>query len=419
LDDTRKAVYNEEDEESKLVKIINSDYQGIPEERQDYFYIFKKYELHELIDFTFGRREGYMSKLILYIFYMLMISYITRFSSNSMTYSTFAFRNGYDKGKEVDNYELKTYYSYTIEVLYVVILLFISCIISEINQKYLVKIGYIIMIALSIPVLTCFIFFFLNVNLLKYTTINLIPLANFKNISSSLGFCLTSFSIQVYLPRYVEEFTPQKKLFRYILISGITAFLLISLFSILAVFTFSNIINCDIEDFPSALQLNILNNFQYFHKIAQISSFFQILNIVFIVYLIVSMKGIFFFGLYEKLKSTGKKIDRFKLVFLTMITCIIPVLICFFLEIFYIFNYFLPFFSCCICFYIPFSLLSKYNKKVKLYETHIGALNKSVFNKKIVNLIFGFIVFPFYVIFMIVNYSNIENKNCVSEFVFE
>ena len=208
-------------------------------EKDDNFYIFKRYEISKLANRVF-------SKPLYFFVVFIMVFYLYISITSGAVISGVSIKRVLEKTfqKEFPDYTYKL-----IVMLYYILALIIS--LNNINK--LKKLTIIIMTC-RIVVILCMIGSMIYL-LSKYGAAKPkdIPLFNVKNITIIIGNALFYFMTHHSIPGMVENFTPQKKLMKFIVIGYILGFLFMVGFGILALVTFSQYQNCDQSKYPISI----------------------------------------------------------------------------------------------------------------------------------------------------------------------
>ena len=109
-----------------------------------------------------------------------------------------------------------------------------------------------------------------------------VPKFDLSNITVMIGNSLFVFMSHHSIPGMVENFTPQKRLVKLLIIGYIFSLLFIVLYSYIGVFAFSNPeYSCDkSHDFPIAIQSTFSSNFLGLPVIGYIINYYPILNVI-------------------------------------------------------------------------------------------------------------------------------------------
>lgn len=396
-----------EDEYYEDVDIIEGNYNILPEEKQDYFFIYKKIDLYDMIDFICNKKEAFICKFLLLVYFSLIIGITSSFCTNSLI--NILNKNIYGRYSEG--------YGRLSQVFIILMYLFTSSIISLLKTKTLHKISKMFNYIQFFILIIIFSIMSSNYNLINNTTytysINKFKIKNFNTI---IGTSLYALLITPFLPSYIEKYTPQKSLFKVLLSSVLSALLIIIIFSILSLYNFSNILTCDINEYPCAIQSNFSINFTYYYFIGEIVTYSQLLNIINTAIVISYIKNINFINnvifrptVYQNLLI---KIKNFAISLFVLVPAIT---IGIFINDIVTINYIVVFVGCIVQIYIPYSLLAKYRGKINSCEVRSGKLNISLFNKKFLNLIVLIVIFPSLIITIFISCFYVQNKVCVTE----
>ena len=236
-------------------------------EKNDSFYIFKRFEISKLSKAL--PKPGYFFVVITIICYL----YIGVTS------------NGIIAGNNLKDIIGKTFdtdmpeYSY-----YIIVLCFfvITIIIALNNIKHLKKFSMFIMVmrfVIIFLIMGCCFYSMAKFGIAKYKDI---PKFDISNITVMIGNSLFVFMSHHSIPGMVENFTPQRRLIKLLIIGYIFSLLFIVLYSYIGVFAFGDpSLPCDKSSpFPIAIQSTFSSNFLGLAGVGYIINYYPILNVI-------------------------------------------------------------------------------------------------------------------------------------------
>ena len=236
-------------------------------EKNDSFYIFKRFEISKLSKAL--PKPGYFFVVITIICYL----YIGVTS------------NGIIAGNNLKDIIGKTFdtdmpeYSYYIIVL---CLFVITIIIALNNIKHLKKFSMFIMVmrfVIIFLIMGCCFYSRAKFGIAKYKDI---PKFDISNITVMIGNSLFVFMSHHSIPGMVENFTPQRRLIKLLIVGYIFSLLFIVLYSYIGVFAFGDpSLPCDKSSpFPIAIQSTFSSNFLGLAGVGYIINYYPILNVI-------------------------------------------------------------------------------------------------------------------------------------------
>jgi amino acid transporter len=220
-------------------------------EEEDEFYIYKRIEISKLSNRIFPKGVYFLIVLfmILYLYINLISSAII--TSTSLNHIII----------ETTNYtDHKQYYIIILSGFYGLVVLM-----SLYNINKLKKFSIVI------TILRCLILIFiiscLGYSISKYGHADYntdIPKFNISNITVMIGNSLYLFMSHHSMPGMVQNFKPQKSLFKLITISYIVSLIILIFYGYVSLLAFGNQIYCNIKEFPSAINVYLYFIFRIF-----------------------------------------------------------------------------------------------------------------------------------------------------------
>jgi amino acid permease len=240
--------------------------QASDDESDDSFFIFKRYEISKLANKVFNK-PLYFCVVIIMVCYL----YISVTSNGILAGNTLKDIIGRTIGQKLEDF----WYLFIVFSFYC-----FAIIISLNNINKLKKLSmFIIACRFSIILIiigTCIYSMATN----GVAKMEQIPKFNISNITIMIGNSLFFFMSHHSIPGMVENFSPQRKLIRFLVIGYIIALILLLTLGYLALFTFSQFSVCDSEVFPSAIRDIFSLNFLSVPIIGYIINYYPLFNII-------------------------------------------------------------------------------------------------------------------------------------------
>ena len=269
IDEKKDEGENDEDgritEEKEKILLIENEENF--DEKNDSFYISKRFEISKLSKIL--PKPGYFFVVITIICYL----YIGVTS------------NGIIAGNNLKDIIGKTFdidmpdYSY-----YIIVSCFfiITITIALNNIKHLKKFSMFIMVmrfVIIFLIMGCCFYSMAKYGISKFSDI---PKFDISNITVMIGNSLFVFMSHHSIPGMVENFTPQKRLIKLLIIGYIFSLLFIVIYSYVGLFAFSNpTFSCDKNSpFPIAIQSTFSSNFLGLSVVGYIINYYPILNVI-------------------------------------------------------------------------------------------------------------------------------------------
>ena len=254
-------------EEKERILPIENEEEDINDERNDSFYIYKRYEISKLAKIL--PKAGYFFVVITIICYL----YIGVTS------------NGIIAGNNLKDIIGKTFkkdmpdYSYHV----IVACFFVITITIALNNiKHLKKFSMFIMImrfVIIFLIIGCCIYSMGKYGSAKFKNI---PKFDISNITVMIGNSLFVFMSHHSIPGMVENFTPQRRLIKLLIVGYFFSLLFIVFYSYVGLFAFSKPeLSCDKNSaFPIAIQSTFSSNFLGLSVVGYIINYYPILNVI-------------------------------------------------------------------------------------------------------------------------------------------
>ena len=252
------------DEKKGLLGIEN---ENTLDEKNDSFYIAKRFEISKLSKAL--SKPGYFFVVITIICYLYV-----GVTSNGII----AGNNLKDIiGKTFDT-ELPDYSYYIIVSCFFIITITIALN----NIKHLKKFSMFIMVmrfVIIFLIMGCCFYSIAKYGIAKFSDI---PKFDISNITVMIGNSLFVFMSHHSIPGMVENFTPQRRLVKLLIVGYIFSLLFIVLYSYVGLFAFSNpTFSCDKNaPFPIAIQSTFSSNFLGLSVVGYIINYYPVLNVI-------------------------------------------------------------------------------------------------------------------------------------------
>ena len=252
------------DEKKGLLVIEN---ENTMDEKNDSFYIAKRFEISKLSKAL--SKPGYFFVVITIICYLYV-----GVTSNGII----AGNNLKDIiGKTFDT-ELPDYSYYIIVSCFFIITITIALN----NIKHLKKFSMFIMVmrfVIIFLIMGCCFYSMVKYGIAKFSDI---PKFDISNITVMIGNSLFVFMSHHSIPGMVENFTPQKRLIKLLIVGYFFSLLFIVLYSYVGLFAFSDPkFSCDKNaPFPIAIQSTFSSNFLGLSVVGYIINYYPVLNVI-------------------------------------------------------------------------------------------------------------------------------------------
>ena len=416
IDDKIEEEENEEDD--KKIKIIDNedddeeDELDKDDEKRDNFYISKRYEISKLSKAL--PKPGYFFVVVTIIFYL----YVGVTS------------NGIIAGNNLKDIIGKTFdiempdYSY-----YIIVLCFftITITIALNNIKNLKKFSMFIMIMRFVIIFLIMGCCFYSIGKYGAAKFSDIPKFDLSNITVMIGNSLFVFMSHHSIPGMVENFTPQKRLIKLLIIGYIFSLIFIVLYSYVGVFAFSDpSLSCDKDSpFPIAIQSTFSSNFLGLSIFGYIINYYPILNVITSGMQLITLRN----NILEAIAGCNPELSKSlnfaeksgiipiaKNFLFNTIVAIPPITIGLSLQnIQSLMKYFSSILGFMLMLIVPVLVVNGYRRIFYKRNYAFSQLNRSFLKNKYGNIfvitmaviIFGMIIFGFV--------KNIKNKTCVNE----
>jgi len=252
------------DEKKGLIKIEN---ENELDEKNDNFYIAKRFEISKLSKAL--SKPGYFFVVITIICYLYV-----GVTSNGII----AGNNLKDIiGKTFDT-ELPDYSYYIIVSCFFIITITIALN----NIKHLKKFSMFIMVMRFVIIFLIMGCCFYSMEKFGISDFSDIPKFDISNITVMIGNSLFVFMSHHSIPGMVENFTPQRRLVKLLIVGYIFSLIFIVLYSYVGLFAFSDpTFSCDKNaPFPIAIQSTFSSNFLGLSVVGYIINYYPVLNVI-------------------------------------------------------------------------------------------------------------------------------------------
>ena len=226
---------------NKIRLLDNSGADLATNEEQDSFYIFKRYEISKLACKAFNKPLYFSCVMVIICYLYIGLTSNSVIAGNSLK---FVISKTFDV-------ELPQYSYYIIVGIFYLCILLMSM--SNINN--LKKLSMFIMVCrflLIFLVMGCCVYSIVNYGTAKYEDL---PKADFKNITIMIGNSLFFFMSHHSIPGMVENFKPQKNLIKLLIIGYSFSLGIMLVYGYLSLLAFAQYKNCDMNQFPCAIQV--------------------------------------------------------------------------------------------------------------------------------------------------------------------
>ena len=399
-------------EEKGKIFPIENDLDDILDEKNDTFYIYKRFEISKLSKAL--PKPGYFFVVITIIFYL----YVGVTS------------NGIIAGNNLKDIIGKTFdidmpdYSYQ---LIVICFFMITIIIALNNIKHLKKFSMFIMVmrfVIIFLIMGCCFYAMGKYGAAKFSNI---PKFDISNITVMIGNSLFVFMSHHSIPGMVENFTPQRRLIKLLIIGYIFSLIFIVAYSYVGLFAFVDpSYKCDKDgDFPIAIQSTFSSNFLGLSVVGYIINYYPILNVITSGMQLITLRN----NILESIAACNQKlaeslnfteqsglIPLLKNFIFNFIIAIPPLTIGLLLQnIQSLMKYFSSILGFLLMLIVPLLVVNGYRKIFFKRKYNFSNLNRSFLKGKYGNIfiicmsviIFGLIIFGFI--------KNTKNKTCVNQ----
>ena len=399
-------------EEKGKIFPIENDLDDILDEKNDTFYIYKRFEISKLSKAL--PKPGYFFVVITIIFYL----YVGVTS------------NGIIAGNNLKDIIGKTFdidmpdYSYQ---LIVICFFMITIIIALNNIKHLKKFSMFIMVmrfVIIFLIMGCCFYAMGKYGAAKFSNI---PKFDISNITVMIGNSLFVFMSHHSIPGMVENFTPQRRLIKLLIIGYIFSLIFIVAYSYVGLFAFVDpSYKCDKDgDFPIAIQSTFSSNFLGLSVVGYIINYYPILNVITSGMQLITLRN----NILESIAGCNQKlaeslnfteqsglIPLLKNFIFNFIIAIPPLTIGLLLQnIQSLMKYFSSILGFLLMLIVPLLVVNGYRKIFFKRKYNFSNLNRSFLKGKYGNIfiicmsviIFGLIIFGFI--------KNTKNKTCVNQ----
>jgi len=397
------------DEKKGLLKIENENEY---DEKNDSFYISKRFEISKLSKAL--SKPGYFFVVITIICYL----YIGVTSNGIIAGNNLKDIIGKTFGTELPDY---SYY------IIVSCFFIITITIALNNIKHLKKFSMFIMVMR-------FVIIFLIIGCCFYSMVKFgisdfsdIPKFDISNITVMIGNSLFVFMSHHSIPGMVENFTPQKRLIKLLIVGYIFSLLFIVLYSYVGLLAFSDpTFSCDKNaPFPIAIQSTFSSNFLGLSVVGYIINYYPILNVITSGMQLITLRN----NILEAIAGCDPALARslnfaekkgcsalLKNFLFNTIVALPPIAIGLTLQnIQSLMKYFSSILGFLLMLIVPVLVVNGYRNIFYKRKYRFSKLNRSFFKTKYGNIfiicmsfiIFGLIIFGFV--------KNTNNKTCVNE----
>ena len=400
---------NQSENGSELIK------SGLEEdmlEKSNSFYIYKRFEISKLSKAL--PKAGYFFVVLTIIFYL----YIGVTSNGIIAGNNLKDIIGKTFGIEMPDY------SY-----YIIVLVFfiITIIIALNNIKHLKKFSMFIMVMRFVIIFLIMGSCFYSMSKYGVSKMKDIPKFDISNITVMIGNSLFVFMSHHSIPGMVENFRPQKRLIKLLIIGYFFSLLFIVLYSYIGLFSFSDPeLSCDkSHEFPIAIQSTFSSNFLSLPVIGYIINYYPILNVITSGMQLITLRN----NILEAIAGCNRDLSNSlnfaeKKGFLPLlknfgfntIVALPPIAIGLSLQnIQSLMKYFSSILGFLLMLIVPMLVVNRYRNMFYKRKYEFSDLNRSFLKNKYGNI---FIIFMSVVIFSLIIFGfikNTNNKTCVNE----
>lgn len=247
--------------------LTKGDFKVQDDEKEDNFYILKRFEISKLANKIFQKPTYFFSVTILVCYLYIGVTSNGIIAGNSLIDII---------GKTFDTTLGGEYYYVIVGVFY-----FISILIALNNISSLKQFSIFIMICrftIILMIIGCSVY-----SIGKYggASFDEIPKFNGSNITIMIGNSLFFFMSHHSMPGMVENFTPQKHLMKLLVIGYIGSLVLMLVYGYISVFAFGVAdYPCDNHQFPCGIQSVFSLNFSSFPVFGYIINYYPVFNVI-------------------------------------------------------------------------------------------------------------------------------------------
>ena len=312
---------------------------------------------------------------------------------------------------------------------YIIVLCFfcITIIIALNNIKHLKKFSMFIMIMRFVIIFLIMGSCFYSMGKYGVALMKDVPKFDLSNITVMIGNSLFVFMSHHSIPGMVENFTPQKRLVKLLIIGYIFSLIFIVLYAYVGLFAFSNPeFSCDKNhEFPIAIQSTFSSNFLGLPVIGYIINYYPILNVITSGMQLITLRN----NILEAIGGCNRELSNslnfaekkgffplLKNFCFNTIVALPPITIGLLLQnIQSLMKYFSSILGFLLMLIVPVLVVNKYRNLFYKRKYEFTDLNRSFLKNKYGNI---FIIFMSVVIFSLIIYGFIKtttNKTCVNE----
>jgi hypothetical protein len=395
----------------RIVPIENEELNE-EDEKNDTFYIYKRFEISKLSKAL--PKAGYFFVVITIIFYLYV-----GVTSNGII----AGNNLKDIIGRTLDIDMPDYSYYLIVISFFIITITIALN----NIKHLKKFSMFIMImrfVIIFLIMGCCFYSMFKYGIAKFSNI---PKFDISNITVMIGNSLFVFMSHHSIPGMVENFTPQRRLIKLLIIGYIFSLIFIVFYSYVGLFAFSNPeLSCDKSSpFPIAIQSTFSSNFLGLSFVGYIINYYPILNVITSGMQLITLRN----NILEAIGGCNLELAKslnfaeqsgftalLKNFVFNTIVAIPPITIGLLLQnIQSLMKYFSSILGFMLMLIVPVLVVNGYRQLFYKRKYKFSNLNRSFFKGKFGNIfiicmsviIFGLIIFGFI--------KNTNNKSCVNE----
>ena len=397
------------EEKEKILPIDDQDLLG---EKNDSFYIYKRFEISKLSKAL--PKPGYFFVVITIICYL----YVGVTSNGIIAGNNLKDIIGKTFGKTLPDY------SYQI----IVVCFFIITISIALNNiKHLKKFSMFIMVMRFVIIFLIMGCCFYSIGKYGAAKLSNIPKFDISNITVMIGNSLFVFMSHHSIPGMVENFTPQKRLIKLLIIGYIFSLIFIVLYSYVGLFAFANPeYSCDKDhDFPIAIQSTFSSNFLGLAGVGYIINYYPILNVITSGMQLITLRN----NILEAIAGCNPELSKslnfaeqsgfkplFKNFVFNSIVAIPPLTIGLLLQnIQSLMKYFSSILGFLLMLIVPVLIVNRYRQMFVKRKYKFSELNRSFLKGKYGNI---FIICMSIIIFSLIIFGfikNTNNKKCVNE----
>ena len=379
-------------------------------ERSNTFYISKRFEISKLSKAL--PKIGYFFVVITIICYL----YIGVTSNGIIAGNNLKDIIGRTLGIDMPEY---SYY------IIVICFFFITITIALNNIKHLKKFSMFIMVMRFVIIFLIMGCCFYSMGKYGVAEFKDIPKFDLSNITVMIGNSLFVFMSHHSIPGMVENFTPQKRLIKLLIIGYIFSLIFIVLYSYIGLFAFSNPnYKCDKNsEFPIAIQSTFSSNFLGLPVVGYIINYYPILNVITSGMQLITLRNNILEAIagcnrelstklnFAEKKGLGSLLKNFAF---NTIVALPPITIGLLLQnIQSLMKYFSSILGFLLMLIVPLLVVNRYRNLFYKRKYEFSNLNRSFLTNKYGNI---FVIFMSVVIFSLIIFGfvkNTKNKNCV------